>query len=477
MSFLKYVKYINVEPAVFLFLFGSYLLDVPVRDFVLTKICYAGSHFFGNVTYPKEVCENLADGSHDDAQKQVQSTVQKFNSATVYFHVIPVIFVAIFLGSWCDKGGRKGILILCMIGRLLAISIIFLNYMMEDLVIEWMWFDAIYEICGGEVAIFLAAYATISDESGEETRTIRILIISALWHISTALANLLTGYILQYTKLLGVMAVSATCCFIALLYVIFIMTQKKRDGKVGLGDIFTLKSLFDGVAVVFKKRENGLRGVVITIIIICLLCQFTWGVRFMGIDYYFVRAQYDWPELSENPTYPVTWLSQFYSIIDIPQTLSVFFIVPFLTNWLGLHDALMSSLGHFCLILVNITPSIVPSRNWWYMGAVTGIFIPTQTPALRALLSKLVPADEVGKVFAFQSVAMNIGTLAWPVISMVYVATIDFYPATVYLMMVGVLVVVLLLTLSIYRFLTAGNSYRRRGVVTTSMKRLHEEEP
>ena len=25
------------------------------RDFVLTKICYAGSHFFGNVTYPKEV--------------------------------------------------------------------------------------------------------------------------------------------------------------------------------------------------------------------------------------------------------------------------------------------------------------------------------------------------------------------------------------------------------------------------------------
>ena len=26
------------------------------RDFVLTKVCYAGSHFFGNVTYPKEVC-------------------------------------------------------------------------------------------------------------------------------------------------------------------------------------------------------------------------------------------------------------------------------------------------------------------------------------------------------------------------------------------------------------------------------------
>ena len=41
----------------------------------------------------------------------------------------------------------------------------------------------------------------------------------------------------------------------------------------------------------------------------------------MGIDYYFVRAQYDWPEVAENPTYPVTWLSQFYTIIDIPQVI------------------------------------------------------------------------------------------------------------------------------------------------------------
>ena len=39
---------------------------------------------------------------------------------------------------------------------------------------------------------------------------------------------------------------------------------------------------------------------------------------------------------------------RFYSFVvnstddAIAQTLSVFFIVPFLTNWLGLHDALMS---------------------------------------------------------------------------------------------------------------------------------------
>ena len=33
----------------------------------------------------------------------------------------------------------------------MAISIIFVNYMVEDLVVEWMWLDAVYEFCGGEV--------------------------------------------------------------------------------------------------------------------------------------------------------------------------------------------------------------------------------------------------------------------------------------------------------------------------------------
>ena len=35
--------------------------------------------------------------------------------------------------------------------------------------------------------------------------------------------------------------------------------QKKQGGKIRPSDIFTFKSFFDGVAVVFKKREHGLR--------------------------------------------------------------------------------------------------------------------------------------------------------------------------------------------------------------------------
>lgn len=41
--------------------------------------------------------------------------------------------------------------------------------------------------------------------------------------------------------------------------------------------------------------------------------------RFMGIDYYYLRASYPWPEQSYDPTYPVRWVSQFYTINDVSQ--------------------------------------------------------------------------------------------------------------------------------------------------------------
>ena len=39
----------------------------------------------------------------------------------------------------------------------------------------------------------------------------------------------------------------------------------------------------------------------------------------MGIDYYYLRATYQWPEQTYDPTFPVMWVSQFYTISDIAQ--------------------------------------------------------------------------------------------------------------------------------------------------------------
>ena len=48
-----------------------------IRDFILTKICYAGSHFFGNVTYPKEVRSVCLEMMADFTNHQQNPTPRK----------------------------------------------------------------------------------------------------------------------------------------------------------------------------------------------------------------------------------------------------------------------------------------------------------------------------------------------------------------------------------------------------------------
>ena len=61
---------------------------------------------------------------------------------------------------------------------------------------------------------------------------------------------------------------------------------------------------------------------------------------------------------------------------------------------------------------------------------------------------------------------MNVGALCWPVISLLYAATLDWYLGFVYFFGAGVLVIVVLNTLYVFRYLTSLE--KKGGIVTTS---------
>ena len=84
---------------------------------------------------------------------------------------------------------------------------------------------------------------------------------------------------IQYLSLVGVMASSAVCILLSLVYTIFLMRGKHLEKKISLRDVLNLRTFKDGLGLVFRKRERGQRMVIITIIIICILCQFSWGTR------------------------------------------------------------------------------------------------------------------------------------------------------------------------------------------------------
>ena len=80
----------------------------------------------------------------------------------------------------CDEGGRRNILFLAIVGKLLAVAATLFVYFSSHLVrkdfklfdkhlqvIEWLWLDAVSELTGGQVGMFVSAYAIVTDQSDE----------------------------------------------------------------------------------------------------------------------------------------------------------------------------------------------------------------------------------------------------------------------------------------------------------------------
>ena len=214
--------------------------------------------------------------------------------------------------SRCDKGGRKSILILCITGRILATLAVFLSYMLEHLVSPFTWFShsmpKYYLGCGMALAghHLWAVRGGVrvvprrlrhhcrrdhrGDSHHQDPHHLRAL---AHRHRTCQLCDrvypsggdqkvsffVILKFFLQYFKFLGVMAVSVACHLASLAYVAFAMEEKKQESKVKIRDIFSFSSFLEGFSVVFRKRESGMRRVVVATVLICCLCQFAWGVR------------------------------------------------------------------------------------------------------------------------------------------------------------------------------------------------------
>ena len=291
-------------------------------------------------------------------------------------------------------------LILSSIGRIIGSASLLINYIFEDLVVEYFWIGNLCFLCGFDNSLFVGSYAIISDETSPEMRTVRFMIIGGLWHVGMALSNLITGYILEYGTFYAVLGTGFGAQLLGLLYSIFVVRSRKiQTPSTAAPPVWNIFSgLKDSAVTAFKKRPHGVRHILLLIIFTAFLCEFTWGTRFVAIDYYFARKRFPWPEVNDNPTFPVTWLSQFYSTCDLTQTVAVFSLVPLLTNVFHVHDAILSSLGHLSLMAGFLNIALATSRNMWYINAALAVFTGTQTPALRALLSKIVEPGEVGKV-------------------------------------------------------------------------------
>ena len=98
---------LSLEPIIFLQTFTWGLGSVIQQNLIIAKVCK-------DLGYSPEICDDI--NNHDAEDDAVQTRASQINMYMSILGSLPCMLVALFIGPWSDKNGRKPVMIIPMIG-------------------------------------------------------------------------------------------------------------------------------------------------------------------------------------------------------------------------------------------------------------------------------------------------------------------------------------------------------------------------
>ena len=74
------------------------------------------------------------------------------------------LLFALLAGTWSDQHGRKGLLLITVVGQLLASLSYCLNYIfLQQLDWRFLFLELAYDFCGGSITYYMMEYSYVTD--------------------------------------------------------------------------------------------------------------------------------------------------------------------------------------------------------------------------------------------------------------------------------------------------------------------------
>uniref|UniRef100_A0A1I8PBN0 Major facilitator superfamily (MFS) profile domain-containing protein n=1 Tax=Stomoxys calcitrans TaxID=35570 RepID=A0A1I8PBN0_STOCA len=421
--FSPWYKEISVEPTMFLYMFAFMITSVVEQDFFLQKACRVNNNLSA------EICDHIKDSENAEYKKQVQLTTAWFLQwESISAHIFPII-LALFLGSFSDRRGRKLPLLMGLVGKFIYSVMIVVNARMKSWPVEYILYTATLPsaLTGADVAIFASCFAYISDISSLRNRTMRVTILDVCY-LSAMPTGVALGSYLFYNQFnhsyANMFTLNASLLAAAIVYTFFALkwqtTEKQRSlrelGCCGFfPEFFNKQHVVDSVSVLVKKRPGSRRSFLIVLLICMALYTFQ---RDEGQYLYMYTAfKFQWG---------VDVYSTFKTVKSSAFVVAMLLGVPIMNKVLNWRDTTIIFVGAWAHAIARLFYYFANTGQMFYAGAIICSLGPIVGPMIRSMTSKIVPLSERGKVFALLSVCDNaVPFISGVCYSQVYRATLN----------------------------------------------------
>ncbi|EFA08602.2 proton-coupled folate transporter isoform X1 [Tribolium castaneum] len=443
-SLLYYLKLITVEPTMVLYMMAFMTTSVVEQAFFVNKACRV------NHGLNASICDNLTE--YEELNKEVQVTVSDFHLYNdVAGHVVPII-LALFMGAWSDKRGRKLPLLIGLTGKLYYSVMVVVNATQDTWPVEYIVYTATLPMAftGADVAIFAAAFTYLVDISTQESRTMRVTLLEVCY-LATMPTGIALGKVLfnqvvnkSYAVMFGI---NVALLFLAIVYSFLRLDWRTNSRQQPLSeapnlftDFFDYNHVVDTGKTLFKSRRNNQRCYLL--ILIAMMAFYTFQRDEKAMSYLYVQLIFKWT---------FDEFSNFRTVQSAIQDVFLLCAIPLMSRVLGWRDTIIIMIGALAHSVGRIFFATADESWMFYLGGVFAAIGPIVAPVIRSMVSKLVANSEKGKTLAVLAVADNaIPLISGTMYSKVYNATIHTHPNAIFYLTMATQMTVFVLILFIH---------------------------
>uniref|UniRef100_A0AAR5Q7W0 Major facilitator superfamily (MFS) profile domain-containing protein n=2 Tax=Dendroctonus ponderosae TaxID=77166 RepID=A0AAR5Q7W0_DENPD len=439
MSSAKYmISHMTIEPVLVFYILPSMMITIAVQNLNLEKACRV------NLGISAEHCDAIANRSelaYPDYQRDEEQVQTLATYMTILKNIIESVIpgiILLFLGAWSDKfQKRKPCMLVPVLGDVLSVTgLLFCTYFYY----EWpMEVNSLCEsffpaITGSWFAMFTGVYSYISDLSTEEERTMRIGAVNMLANVSMCIGTALSGIFYRVVGFYGVYLIALCMYSVSLVYGYFFIHDPKEESsdnaiaqksKGFLRDFFQTEHITETLKTVVRtgnKRGRKKRVCAIMFLFIVIIGP-VYGE--LNVVYFFVRLQFGWDSVE---------YSFFATFQFITNILGTMFSLSFFTQFLKLDDSILGIISCSTKIMASGVYAFASSPIYFYLGPIVEILNGTSFIAMRAMITKLVLPEELGKVNSLFGIFEALVPLIYgPLYSRIYALTIEYFPGCFYI--------------------------------------------
>ncbi|CAH1110898.1 unnamed protein product [Psylliodes chrysocephalus] len=406
-------------------LFFSYVNFLMTGSIITNLVVYRTCYII--LGYNKTDCIQLGTETNNvtkNLEKLVEPTADVINMVRTVLNSLVPIFICMMAGPWSDKHGRKPFLLITLIGTCLS-PLLMVVFSYFDNVNPWYFLISLIPqiISGGTITYLAITLAYISDISTPETRGIRMAFFEATLAFGVLTGSVVSSYIFYATNYEFIFAIAAGCVLIGILYTVFVIPESLSSLERTLDDSNSsmdnpFKYITDMIGTTFKQRENNDRSLILLLSTALILFTFANnGDNF--IQFIYLRKKLDWNLTKYTLYYGMT------SFLWATGALTGTFLFH---NKLKIKECNLALLGTLSIIGCFILQELAFNDLYIYLAGLARLFAGLVSPMLRALVSKMVPPHEVGKIFSVTMIGGAIFDLgASPLYTLVYNDTINTY--------------------------------------------------